>query len=202
MIRATAADMDIIVTKWIGLSAAVLAVRERREELTARFGNRFLADLASLEQKLDTSRERALLDCSGAQAAEIGEGGIFAALWRMAEAADTGLAADLRKIPVRLEIIEICGCFDLNPYMLESYGSFLIMAEDGTDLMDRLEREGIPAAWIGRTRPGNDRILKIDDRVMYLTKPQPDEIRKIRTAPRSIPENRENNRMNQQKFEK
>ena len=50
----------------------------------------------------------------------MGEGGILRALWKMAEASRVGLRADLRKIPVRQETIEICERFDLNPYKLLS----------------------------------------------------------------------------------
>lgn len=42
---------------------------------------------------------------------DITEGGIFGALWEMAEASGVGLEIDLKKIPVRQETIEICEFF-------------------------------------------------------------------------------------------
>ncbi len=50
----------------------------------------------------------------------LGEGGVLAGLWKMAEASEIGLFADLRKIPVRQETIEICERFNLNPYKLKA----------------------------------------------------------------------------------
>ena len=38
---------------------------------------------------------------------QVGEGGIFAALYRLAKEADTGLVVDLKAMPVRQETIEI-----------------------------------------------------------------------------------------------
>ena len=49
---------------------------------------------------------------------DVTEGGIFGALWEMAEASGVGLCVDLKKIPIRQETIEICEFFNLNPYQL------------------------------------------------------------------------------------
>ena len=49
---------------------------------------------------------------------QVGEGGIFAALYRLAKEADTGLVVDLKAMPVRQETIEICEYYKLNPYQL------------------------------------------------------------------------------------
>ena len=39
---------------------------------------------------------------------DITEGGIFGALWEIGEASGTGITADLRKIPIKQETVEIC----------------------------------------------------------------------------------------------
>ena len=54
---------------------------------------------------------------------DVTEGGVFGALWEMAEASGVGLEIDLKKIPIRQETIEICEFFNLNPYQLISSGS-------------------------------------------------------------------------------
>ena len=222
--------MDIIVTKWIGLSATVWLAAEKREQLRERFPESFLRMADDLGKWLPDSAgdaaEKELLDSAGdasekeppestgnasdesfcvedteeirlaetsAEDAEeiqlakmagenvlaLGRGGIFAGLWKMAEQFGCGIHADLRAIPVRQETIEFCEFFDLNPYRLESFGSCLIFANDGSKMLETLKENGIPAERIGRTTDGNDRILMNEDRVMYLTRPQPDEMEKI-----------------------
>ncbi|MBQ6468608.1 MAG: hypothetical protein IJJ50_00960 [Lachnospiraceae bacterium] len=173
--------MDILVTRWIGLSATVRLVSEKREPLRTRFPESFLRMADSLSQWIpaDTMKETELARKYGEYVYELGNGGIFAGLWRSAEMLGCGIHADLRSIPIRQETVEFCEFFDLNPYRLESFGAALIFAHDGSKMLEILEESGIPAVRIGRTTDGNDRILRNEDRVMYLTKPQPDEIKKI-----------------------
>ena len=42
---------------------------------------------------------------------DVTEGGIFGALWEMAEASGVGLEIDLKKIPIRQETVEVCEFF-------------------------------------------------------------------------------------------
>ena len=109
----------------------------------------------------------------------MGEGGILSALWKMAEASQVGLQADLRKIPIRQETIEVCERFDLNPYYLMSEGALLIGIPSGENLVQEYRRMGLPAAVIGRTSSGNDRLLYSGGNVRYLDRPAQDEIYKM-----------------------
>ena len=110
---------------------------------------------------------------------DVTEGGIFGALWEMAEASGVGLEIDLKKIPVRQESIEICEYFGINPYELISSGSMLMAASDGDMLVRNLEKEGIPAAVVGKAMEGNDRILINDGEVRFLEPPKTDELYKV-----------------------
>ena len=113
---------------------------------------------------------------------DVSEGGIFAALWKLAEASGVGLEVDLKKLPIRQETVEICNFLDLNPYGLASSGSLLIAAKDGAGLAGLLERNGIPACVVGRTTEGNDRILRNGEEKRFLEPGKPDERYRIGTA--------------------
>ncbi len=118
---------------------------------------------------------------AGASALYImGEGGVLSALWKMAEASQVGLAADLRRIPIRQETIEICEHFDLNPYYLRSEGALLAGVPRSDALVRELERIGVPWAVIGRTNHENSRILYSGVNVRYLDRPAADEIYKMK----------------------
>ena len=103
----------------------------------------------------------------------------FGAFWEMASGAGVGLEVDLKKIPIRQETVEICNYFGVNPYQIMSSGSMMIAADDGHELVRKLEQAGIHAAVVGRTNSGNDRILRNGEDVRYLDKPQPDELYKV-----------------------
>ena len=82
---------------------------------------------------------------------------------------------ELKQIPVRQETIEICEFFSLNPYQLFSTDTLLAAVPDGARTVRELAAEHIPAAVIGRTTAGRERILRNGEEVRYLDKPQTDE---------------------------
>ena len=107
---------------------------------------------------------------------DVSEGGIFGALWDMCEYGNVGLDVDIRSIPVRQEIIEICELFNVNPYELQSLGCLLMTADNDCDIINILNSNNIPAAVIGRIVNGNQRILHNKDEERFLTLPNQDEI--------------------------
>lgn len=173
-------DQDIVVTKWIGLEATTILAKEREEELAKRFPSVLVDTARDFDQYLSVVPESKIAMEHGVTAMhDITEGGVFGALWEMASGAGVGLEVDLKKIPIRQETIEICEYFGLNPYQIMSSGSMMIAADDGYELVRKLELAGIHAAVVGRTNSGNDRILRNGEDVRYLDKPQPDELYKV-----------------------
>lgn len=173
-------EQDIVVTKWIGLEATTILAKEREEELRKRFSAGIVDTAIGFDQFLSVVPESRIAMEHGVTAMhDITEGGVFGALWEMASGAGVGLEVDLKKIPIRQETVEICQYFDLNPYQIMSSGSMMIAADDGHELVRKLEKAGIHAAVVGRTNAGNDRILRNGEEVRYLDKPQPDELYKV-----------------------
>lgn len=173
-------EQDIVVTKWIGLEATTILAKEREEELRKRFPAGIVDTAIGFDQFLSVVPESRIAMEHGVTAMhDITEGGVFGALWEMASGAGVGLEVDLKKIPIRQETVEICQYFDLNPYQIMSSGSMMIAADDGHELVRKLEKAGIHAAVVGRTNAGNDRILRNGEDVRYLDKPQPDELYKV-----------------------
>lgn len=172
--------MDLILTKWIAMEGAVILERDRGEELRTYFPSALTNSVRELGEMLDTGLEERIARKLGAvQIQPLAEGGIFTALWKLAEEAGSGLEVDLRSIPVRQEIIEICEYFDLNPYNMLSGGALLIGAPDGLNMVSRLRADKIPAALIGRTREGKDRLIYNQEHVRYLDRPQREELCRI-----------------------
>lgn len=173
--------MDIVATKWVGLEGTAIMAEEKEEELRGRYAQPFIDQAKVFRQMMSILPEAAVAVKSGASAMhDVSEGGIFGALWELAESAGVGLEIDLKKIPIRQETIEICEVFDVNPYKLLSGGCLLIATEDGNGLVMELEKANIPAVIIGKATDSNDRVLINEEERRFLETTQTDELISIK----------------------
>ncbi|MCM1087361.1 MAG: AIR synthase-related protein [Muribaculaceae bacterium] len=168
---------DVVVSKWIGLEGSVRIARECREALRRRYPERMIDEAAEFERFLSVIPEAATAVKSGVCGMhDVSQGGIFGALWELADKAGVGLEIDLKKLPIRQETVELCEFYDLNPYELLSGGALLMTTEDGTALVSALGKEGIPAVIVGKTTAGNDRVLYNEEEKRFLEPPKADQI--------------------------
>lgn len=171
---------DILVTKWIGVEGTSIIAKEKEEELRKRFPAAFVETAKGFDQYLSVLPESRIAVEHGVSAMhDVTEGGIYGALWEVAEASGTGLEIDLKAIPIRQETVEICEYFELNPYYLISSGCMLMAADRGHDLARELERAGIPAAVIGKVTEGKARRILNGEEESFLERPKTDELYKI-----------------------
>lgn len=177
---AVRSGMDLIATNWIALEGTVRLAQNREKELRTRYPQPFIDKAKKLDVYIRVRSEAAVACMSGVSAMhDASVGGIFAALWEMAEASGVGLEIDLKKIPIRQETVEICEFFGINPYKLASGGCLLIAAEDGNAVVREIEKAGGHATIIGKATDSNDRVLINEDERRFLETPQTDEIAKI-----------------------
>lgn len=172
---------DIVVTKWIGLEGTAIIAKEKETELRQKYPAHLIEEAKELERFLSILPEAAAAVRNGTLVMhDVSEGGIFGALWELAESSGTGLEIDLKKLPVKQETIEVCEFFDLNPYELISGGALLLAADNGFDLVKALEKEHIPAAVVGKVTDNNDRVVINEEERRFLEPPKSDEIHKIK----------------------
>lgn len=171
--------MDILMTKWIALEGTIGIVEARELELKKRLPAYLLETAKDFSKYLSVETEIKLASNYSAITYPISQGGIFSALWNMAEASKVGLEIEVRKIAVRQETIEICECFRLNPYLLLSNGALLLAADRGHDIARRIQKEGIACTVIGKATDSKDRILWNEEECRYLDRAQKDELYKI-----------------------
>lgn len=171
---------DVVVTKWIGLEGTSIIAKEKEKELLSKFAPSFIEEAKNFADYLSVVPEAATAVKSGVSAMhDVTEGGIFGALWEVAEASGVGLEIDLKAIPVKQETIEICEYFGLNPYALISSGSMLMTAPKGHDLTRELQKAGIHAVVVGKVTAGNDRVLLNEEERRFLEPPKSDELYKV-----------------------
>jgi len=174
------AGQDVVVSKWIGLEGTAILAKEREAELLARFPSHMVEEAKSFGSLISIVPEAVIAGKLGVSAMhDVTEGGIFGALWEVAESAGLGLEVDLKKIPIRQETIEICEYFGLNPYGLISSGSLIMVTDDGYGLARQLEREHIPASVVGKIREGNDRVVINGEERRFLEPPKADELYQV-----------------------
>lgn len=177
MKRRAHVDEDIVMTKWLGLEGTAVIADRSRGRLCERYPSDIVEEAADFYRYLSVASEAATAVKSGAGYLQVlREGGVFGGLWQLAADNGVGLVIDLKSIPVRQETIEVCEFFDLNPYELLAGGSLLITTENGGQLVRALEKAGVPAAVIGRTAQGNDRILRHAGESRFLEPARGDEI--------------------------
>ncbi len=174
------AGMDIVVSKWVGIEGTMIFAKEKEAELKEHFPADFVDTAIGFDRYLSVVPEAAVATQSSVAAMhDVTEGGLFGALWEMAEASGVGLEIDLKKIPIRQETVEICEYFDVNPYGLISSGMMLMAAADGNALVLALQEAGIPATVIGKATEGNDRVIIRDEERRFLEPPKTDELYKV-----------------------
>ena len=174
-LRGAAPGQDVVISKWIGLEGTSLLAKQYGELLSERLPAYFVEEAAGFDRLLSVVPEAAMK--SGVCAMhDVSEGGIFGALWELAEGAGVGLTIDLKKLPLRQETVEVCECCNVNPYELLSGGCLLMTCEDGSALVSALRAEGIAAVTVGKVTDSNDRILVNEDEVRYLDRPKVDQI--------------------------
>ena len=174
------AGMDIVVSKWVGIEGTMIFAKEKEAELKEHFPADFVDTAIGFDRYLSVVPEAAVATQSSVAAMhDVTEGGLFGALWEMAEASGVGLEIDLKKMPIRQETVEICEYFDVNPYGLISSGMMLMASADGNALVLALQEAGIPATVIGKATEGNDRVIIRDEERRFLEPPKTDELYKV-----------------------
>lgn len=169
------AGEEIMLCGFAGLEGSLRIAGERREELEKRFVPSFLRQMDGLKTYLN-QMDALRTGCHIFAMQQATSGGIFAALWDLCEAAGIGLEIDFKKIQIFQETIEICECYQLNPYQMTSAGCVLLLTNQAETLRNRLEQKGIRAARLGVTTPGKTRVIINGEEQRYLERPAPDEL--------------------------
>lgn len=168
---------ELVITKWIGLEGTSILAKEKESVLLAKLPAELVQEAKDFDRYLSVVPDaRTAMEVGVTAMHDVTEGGIFGALWEMAEASGVGLEVDLRKIPIRQETIEVCEVFDINPYMLISSGAMLIGTEHGSRLVEELHKAGIHSAVVGYATEGNDRVILNGEEKRFLEPPKTDEL--------------------------
>jgi len=173
-------EQDIILTKWIALEGTSIIAKEQEEVLLPKYPKELIEEGKRYSDYLSIVPEAKIAANHGVTSMhDVTEGGIFGALWEMAQSSSVGIEVDLRAIPIKQVTVEICEAFGLNPYLLISSGALLITTDRGVDLLKKLKEAGIQGTIIGKVTDRNERVIRNGQESRYLDRPQTDELYKL-----------------------
>lgn len=174
---------DIVAIGCAALYGTAQLARRREADLLGRFSRTFVTRMQNCMEENSVSKGQAALEAILGSAKgtvtdwePAGEGGILAALWKLAADHKAGFHIWLREIPLVQESVELCELFELNPYRLHSGGCMVAAADNGLDVVRAARDKGIPAAVIGKVEPGIKRLLDTGEGISFLERPRADEL--------------------------
>ncbi len=176
---------DLVMTKSAGFAGSAMLAKYYRENLHERYTYAFVDGAVARQPEVSVLPEVKVLSRLGIRHMhDVAEGGVFGAVWELAERLHAGVELDLKKIPILQDTVEICEYFDVNPYQLKGDGSLLFLTHDSDAVIAKLSAQGIPAQVIGHMTDGNDRVLINEDERRFLEPNRVDEYEKARKTVR------------------
>lgn len=126
-------DRIVIMTGFAGNAGAAMLAKKKFDALAERLTGEFIKKCVSCFEEIG-SYEKAFEiaeACKGEAAMhDISEGGVFGALWELLEREKAGCTVNLREIPVKQPVIEVCEILDISPYSLRGDGGLLAIVRD------------------------------------------------------------------------
>ena len=154
---------DIIMTKGTAIYGSDYLLNTKREELENRFASSYLdganngVALYSVVNDSKVCLDNNLDNIFYMH--DVSYGGIFGALWQLAKWINKGVEINLNDVIIKQETIEMCEYFNLNPYMLDGTGALLLVANNGLDVVEKLNSNGILASVIGKVLDNNEKVV-------------------------------------------
>ncbi len=99
------------------------------------------------------------------------EGGVLRALWILSQKLQCGFDIDMRKIPVRQEMVEVCEVLNEDIYTIAACSGWIAATAKTEEFLALCRREQIPASVIGKTTRSMAKALHLGDAVRYLEGP-------------------------------
>ena len=169
-------SFDIVMVGYAAMEATVLMHSAKKEELQKKLASQYMEEALPKLKDTDLSGAAELAVTAGAYFKPLGDGGVFAGLWELAEEYGCGLEVQIKEIPLFQETIEICEVLDLNPYQMMSQGAALVVAEESSKLLLSYAEAKILAKVIGTFIPGHDRVLINEEERRFLEPFREDEL--------------------------
>lgn len=171
--------LSIIMVNPLGMAGVRLIIDRNREEILKKYTSR-LVDIAYRYFEINSHNiEEIMLKLNLIGAKSLGESGILGGLWDISESMKKGLEVDASKLVISQEIVEVCEMYGINPYILNSTGTFLFISKNGEKDLETLQSLKIKANIIGEMIENNNKILRNRNTTRFIDKPAMDEVYRL-----------------------
>jgi hydrogenase maturation factor len=176
----------ILLTKGVPIEAVSILARELPERLAPALSPNDIDKARNylFDPGISVVKEAHLALAAGRVSAmhDPTEGGLYAAVWEMAQASGCALVVDPSAVPVPELAARACAVVEIDPLASIASGALLIAAPpvDSAKIAASLEREGIRCAEIGFAEPGPPKAWQVSSGSRSpLPWPERDEIARI-----------------------
>ena len=179
----------IIMTKTAAPEGTAIIAHEKEKELIGIFGADFVEQAKSMMAQISVIEEGIAAGELGTKIVhsmhDITEGGLYGALWELAEASETGVLVYEENIPITEETKRICEFYKLNPFRLIASGNMILTTPEPEIVLKRMAEKNIQATVIGEIvqNPMKRLIYKNEkketEKMSVLRAPKSDELYKL-----------------------
>lgn len=170
----------VFMTKHAGLEGVSIIARDLGEKLKDKVSHDVIKSAQEFSNNISVVKEGVLASSIGVNSMhDVTEGGIFGAVWEIAEVSGLGVEIYEDNISIRKETQEICKLFSINPMRLISSGVMVmtIPEEKKNLLLEAFNKEGIEVTEIGRIVEKGRTVIKGEE-IRNLAPPDVDELYK------------------------
>ncbi len=173
---------DLIATKSAAIEATSILARSFPRTVEKHLGRDILEKTRGLLKKISVVEDALTASSVGLRQNgvtamhDVTEGGVLSAVLEMADASGLGVFVDSESIPIRTEVKEVCGLFQIDPRFALGQGSLIVASRPGHTqrVMKAFRRRSIPASIIGRLTKNRRSVMRVKGGVRRLAYPRED----------------------------
>ena len=149
----------------VGCLGAELLAAGKRELLRKHFPESYISEMRYGAGAFRIGEAAACALREGASYLhDVSYGGVYTALYQLAEAAGAGISVRHEGLCIRQSVIELCEVLGINPYLLFGTGGLLMVVPGGQEdsWKDRMEKAGFHVSHAGMITAEKARIVRAD----------------------------------------
>jgi len=158
----------VFMTKHAGLEGVSIIARDLEEKLKDKVSYDIIKSAKDFSNNISVVKEGMLASSIGVNSMhDVTEGGIFGAIWELAEVSGLGIEVYEDNISIRNETLEICQLFSINPMRLISSGVMVMtIPQDMKNmLIEAFNKEGMDITEIGKIIEKERTVLKGEKKI-------------------------------------
>ncbi len=161
--RKAAPDDSVWFFGEVGCLGAELLAADKMKLLKEHFSDSYIKDMR-YDAGAFSVRKAAVcaMEAGAVYLHDVSYGGVYKALYQLAEAQNTGIEVRHEGLRIRQSVIELCEVLGINPYLMLGTGGLLMIVPGGREdaWKDKMEEAGFPVCPAGRITAEKARVVR------------------------------------------